>query len=285
MTPAEVASDDLAIEAAAHASIAVDAAGLTVRELDHIDDLGALSSVIDRVWRRDTPMIEHALLRAFASAGGYVVGAWADDELIGGAVAFLGDHDGRRVLHSHVAGFVDHEAGRGRGRALKLHQRAWCLARGIDLAVWTFDPLVRRNAWFNLQRLGVAAARYEANHYGSTRDDAINGSDESDRFVAHWHLLAPAVRQLAGGSRIEPDHELLEAAGAVDLIDETGRPTGRTGSTAFVLVPDDIVSLRGSDPPAAVRWRRATRDALVPRLAAGDRITGFTRTGRYVVAP
>jgi predicted GNAT superfamily acetyltransferase len=280
-----IARQELAAEAEAQADAALGTAGLTVRELDRMDELQALSDLIDRVWRRDTPMIEQGLLRAFAEAGGYVVGAFVSGDLVGGAVAFLGRHDGRDILHSHVAGFVDAEAGRGRGRALKLHQRSWCLARGIDLATWTFDPLVRRNAWFNLQRLGVVAARYESNYYGSLRDDAINGSDESDRFVAHWHLLAPAVRQLAGGSRIEPDHDLLAAAGAVDLIDDTGRPTDRTGSTAFVLVPDDIVALRGSDPSAAARWRRATRDALVPRLAAGDRITGFTRTGRYVVAP
>jgi len=272
-------------QAARQADGAIRGSGLTVREIGEMDDLLALSDVIDRVWRRETPMVEHGLLRAFAEAGGYIVGAWAGDALIGGAVAFLGSHDGTIVLHSHIAGILDAEAGNGRGRALKLHQRAWCLARGIDVVEWTFDPLIRRNAWFNLQRLGVAVERYEENYYGSLRDDAINGGDESDRFVVNWHLTAGAVRELAGGSRIEPDQELLEAAGAHDLVDDRGKPTGAAPSTAFVLVPDDIVAMRAADPDAAMRWRRSTRQALATRLAEGDRITGFTRSGRYVVAP
>lgn len=275
----------LATDAAQDAAAALAAADLTVRELDDMDSLHALSGVIDRVWRRSTPMIEHGLLRAFAEAENYVVGAWSGDALVGGAVAFLGTHGGGRVLHSHVAGLLDHEAGRGRGRALKLHQRAWCLARGITLVEWTFDPLVRRNAWFNLQRLGVAAVRYEENYYGSLRDDAINGVDESDRLVAHWHLNVGAACDLAAGGRLEPDEDLLTSSGALDMVDDTGAPTGSDPSTAFVLVPEDIVALRTADPALAARWRQSTRRALAPRLAAGDRITGFTRSGRYVVAP
>jgi len=272
-------------QAARQADDAIHSVGLTVREIGEMNDLLALSDVIDRVWRRETPMVEHGLLRAFAEAGGYVVGAWAGESLIGGAVAFLGGRDGVVVLHSHIAGFLDAEAGNGRGRALKLHQRAWCLARGIDVVEWTFDPLVRRNAWFNLQRLGVAIERYEVNYYGSLRDDAINGTDESDRFVVGWHLSAGAVRDLADGTRIEHDEALLEAAGAADLVSGDGELTDCTPSTAFVLVPDDIVAMRATDPDAAVRWRRSTRHALATRLGHGDRITGFTRSGRYVVAP
>ena len=51
--------------------------------------------------------------------------------------------------------------------------------------VWTFDPLVRRNALFNLARLGARTTRYEVDFYGPVRD-AINGEDDTDRLVVEW---------------------------------------------------------------------------------------------------
>ena len=56
---------------------------------------------------------------------------------------------------------------------------------GMAKIVWTFDPLVRRNAMFNLARLGARATRYEVDFYGPVRD-AINGEDETDRLVVEW---------------------------------------------------------------------------------------------------
>ena len=42
---------------------------------------------------------------------------------------------------------------------MKLHQRAWAAASGLTWITWTFDPLVRRNAWFNIEVLGAHVAR------------------------------------------------------------------------------------------------------------------------------
>ena len=49
----------------------------------------------------------------------------------------------------------------GIGLALKWHQRRWCLDRGIRTVEWTYDPLVARNGWFNLTKLGARAVAYE----------------------------------------------------------------------------------------------------------------------------
>ena len=46
--------------------------------------------------------------------------------------------------------------------ALKQHQRAWALSQGIREVTWTFDPLVRGNARFNLVKLGAVAVSYLA---------------------------------------------------------------------------------------------------------------------------
>ena len=51
----------------------------------------------------------------------------------------------------------------------------------------------------------------------------------------------------------------------------------------LIATPDDIVTLRSTDPAAVARWRRDTRTALTAALDAGRPIVGFTRNGEYVV--
>jgi predicted GNAT superfamily acetyltransferase len=54
--------------------------------------------------------------------------------------------------------------------------------------------------------------------------------------------------------------------------------------TVLVGVPADIEALRVTDPARAAAWRTALRDALVPLMASGARVTGFDRDGWYVVS-
>ena len=56
------------------------------------------------------------------------------------------------------------------GFVLKQHQRSWALERDIDTIEWTFDPLVRRNAYFNLTKLGARLVGYVDNFYGKLHD-------------------------------------------------------------------------------------------------------------------
>jgi hypothetical protein len=41
--------------------------------------------------------------------------------------------------------------------------------------------------------------------------------------------------------------------------------------------------MRASDSGLASSWRRAVRDVMAPLMAGGARITGFDKTGWYVV--
>ena len=78
-------------------------------------------------------------------------------------------------------------AGRAVGTAIKLHQRDWALAHGGTAITWTYDPLVARNAHFNLNRLGARPERYLLDVYGELRDD-LNRGDPSDRLLVRWSL-------------------------------------------------------------------------------------------------
>jgi predicted GNAT superfamily acetyltransferase len=283
----------LAATAAADALAAASAAEVEVRELHDPAELRLVQRLFEEIWRPapgNPPPVTAELLRALSHAGNYVAGAWAGKRLAGACMGFLsvpgGPHGGGRALHSHIAGVPPGTQRRGVGFALKLHQRAWALDRGLPLTVWTFDPLVARNAWFNLTKLGADASEYLADFYGPMTD-AINAGDASDRLLVDWRLEDPRVAAACAGSPAEPDPRALRAAGADVALDQDadGLPVaGRADAPVLLVrVPPDVERLRASDPAAASRWRHAVREVLGGLLAGGATVTGFARPGSYVV--
>jgi len=182
-------------------SLSVD---VDVREVDRIDDLVAIERLFASIWRtdRDRPPVNTEVLRALSHTGCYVAAAWEGEaRLVGASVGFLGAaaagagaaaRDGLH-LHSHITGVLPDAQGRHIGLALKLHQRQWCLDRGIEVVTWTFDPLVRRNAWFNLHRLGADVVEFHRDFYGAMTD-GINAGQASDRCVVRWSLPSAGPR-------------------------------------------------------------------------------------------
>ena len=279
------ALDDAVREATTQACAA---AGVTVRELSKTDDLAAVVALFAGVW--ETPVREFQLgtevLRALSHAGNYVAAAFDEKgEMVGASLAFLGMHGGLVDLHSHITAVVPHARG-GTGFALKQHQRAWSLARGVERVRWTFDPLVRRNAYFNLTKLGAEVVDYQPDFYGAM-GDSVNKGDHSDRCVAQWDLISERAVGAAAGDAAEPDLEALRVEGAIEVLsDHSGSPRIRTGEAQVLLcwVPEDIVALRRSDPELAGAWRLALRDTLGRALDGGYRATGMTRSGWFVLA-
>lgn len=277
-------SGDAAVQAAETAARAAD---VDVRTLSSLADLQAVFQLYAEIWRPDAnnPPITTELLRALTAAGNYVAGAFDGDEMVGACVGFFGA-PGERALHSHIAGVLGTTRGRNVGFALKVHQRAWSMARGVTNVAWTFDPLVRRNAYFNLVKLAASSAQYLTNFYGSMHD-AINGSDDSDRLLMHWTLDAAAVAAACTGTSTSADADAERANGAAVAlgISALGGPALGTvdAQRLLVAVPGDIEALRGSDPGCARDWRVAMREVLGVLLDDGTRVTGFDRAGWYVL--
>jgi len=274
---------DRAVQAADAAALA---AGVAVRELGDLADLAAVVDLYATIWGRGAnPPMTLELLRAFGKAGNYVGGAFLGDRLVGACVGFF-HAPAEDALHSHIAGVADDLAGRHVGFALKLHQRAWAMLRGVSEIAWTFDPLVSRNAYFNLVKLAALPDEYLPNFYGAMLD-TINGDDDSDRLLVRWQLRNPAVVAACEGlaARVVAADEI--AAGAVVALGrgpDGGPEAGRLdGATSLVAVPRDIAALRVADGALAQRWRLAVREALAALVADGARISGFDRAGWYVV--
>lgn len=275
---------DHAVQAADAAALA---AGVEVRELTDLRELEAAVRLYATIWGRDAnPPISVELMRAFAKAGNYVSGAFDGDRLVGSCVGFF-HAPAEDALHSHIAGVHRDVAGRHVGFALKLHQRAWALLRGVSEIAWTFDPLVSRNAYFNLAKLAAEPVEYLPNFYGAMLD-GINGVDDSDRLLVRWRLRDPAVVAACEGGRGPVTSATDElAAGAVVALGASaaGAPERGTqdGPVALVAVPPDIGAMRATDPSLAQAWRSGVREALASLVADGARVSGFDRSGWYVV--
>ncbi|HEY7007587.1 MAG TPA: hypothetical protein VH395_01525 [Jatrophihabitantaceae bacterium] len=283
-TAATLPAADAAVAAA---DAAARAAGVEVRELTTHHELDDVYRMYNEIWRPDptNPPVTSELLRALSKAGNYVSGAFDAGILVGACVGFFGAPvDG--ALHSHIAGVSTAARGRSVGFALKLHQRAWSLLRGVSVVAWTFDPLIRRNAYFNIVKLSATPAEYLPNFYGYMHD-AINGGDDSDRLLVRWKLDSAPVIAACSGSITGADADRERDNGAVVAlgIDADGMPESGTSDAAALLVavPPDIETLRTRDPDAAKQWRVAMRESLGVLLNDGARVTGFDRAGWYVL--
>lgn len=249
-------------------------AGVTIEDLQDATELVDVERLLATVWgtAESASPIPLDLLCGFAHAGGQVAAArdGATRELAGAAVAI--GAPGRPEAYSLIAAVRPASGRAGVGFALKQHQRAWSLERGCRTMRWTFDPLVRRNAWFNLGRLGALVVDYRPAFFGRMHD-ALNRGDLSDRLVVQWRLDEPAG---AGGVRpaADPRGDVLATApdGEAAVVEADG--------VRWVRTPPDVVALREVDLPAALAWRHLVRDHLAPPVAAGAAV-GFTRDGWY----
>jgi len=268
------------------ATAAARAARVLVRPVSSLAELTTLDRMLAGIWQDDAsgPLLSTELLRALAKSGNYVAGAFDGGTLVGAAVAFFAA-PGERELHSHIAGVSAAAAGRSVGFALKQHQRVWALQRGISTISWTFDPLVARNAYFNVVKLAARPIEYMPNFYGLMLD-TLNGDGDSDRLLVRWSLRDPAVAEACGRSG-EHRPDPVPVAGAVVAVgtaaDGSPEPGRLDGATSVVAVPRDITALRASDPALAAHWRRAVRDAMTGLLAQGAAVVGFDRARGYVL--
>jgi predicted GNAT superfamily acetyltransferase len=281
-----VTADPVLDEARRSADAAARAAGVSVRELAGIDELNRAVGLLAAIWgRTENPPMTVELLRAFSKAENYVAGAFDGDCLVGVCVGFF-HAPASDALHSHIAGVAAAATGRSVGFALKLHQRAWALLRGVSEVAWTFDPLVARNAYFNLAKLAARPVEYLPNFYGPMVD-AINGDQDTDRLLVRWRLRDPAVALAAsgaGGGAVAEDEIRRGAVRALNIAEDGSPLPGPLDSaTALVAVPRDIERLRVTDPALARRWRAAVREVLSGLVRGGGRIDGFDRAGWYVV--
>ncbi len=234
-------------------------------------------------------IVPYDIMRAIVHAGGTVLGAWDGDAPVGMALSIVGWGDVGAYHHSHLLAVLPAYRAAGVGMRLKLAQRVFVLAQGLDRMTWTFDPLESANAHLNIAKLGGTSDTYLPDFYGAM-PEALNAGLPSDRLLVAWHLRAPHVLgRLAtvavGGSSIGP----LTAPDAHDApfalrMDADGSPqpivTDSAARRIRIEIPADIQATKAASPAVACSWRTTTRAAFTDAFVAGYIVTDY-RAPRY----
>ena len=270
-----------AAEARRGADEAAASAGVRLELVTEEATAREMTATLGRVWNQPpgSDPLPPELAWAMAHAGNYVALARdAAGEVVAGAVGFRGADEQGAFLHSHIVGVLGSHQGSGVGLAVKQHQRAWALAAGLDRMTWTFDPLVARNAYFNVMKLGARISRYYVDFYGAM-GDGINAGDESDRCLVTWWLAAPVP---AGP---------VDPSDAVEVLsvgpDQRPVILDHPEKTRLWLasLPPDAVAVRRDNPGIALQWRLALRQVLGGALGDSRPVLAVTRTAGYLIGP
>jgi predicted GNAT superfamily acetyltransferase len=251
---------------------AASAAGVTLTPLITVEDADRINEVIDRTWGGQH--LDREVVRALAASGNVSWGASDGDRIVGFVLGWAGVDDRGLHVHSHMLASIPDSRHRGVGTALKFAQRAQALDQGIAWMRWTFDPLLARNAWLNVGKLGAVIDGFERDFYGSMQD-TLNQGERSDRALIAWDLRREP------GPRTPPD--------ADDLVrDADGAPVTSGSSDAGAMriaIPREYPELRASDPDRADGWRDAIASAFETCLRLGLVGVAFDRErSAYVFA-
>jgi predicted GNAT superfamily acetyltransferase len=168
-----------------------------IRPVASPSDLLACQEVQRRAWgvKEEGYLIPVATMAGAAHHGGLVLAAFAPSgEIVAFNFAFLGRSRGKVCLYSQLTGVIPAHQGSGLGRRLKLRQREFAKAEGLEEVVWAFDPFKAGNARFNLEILGATASEYVVDMYGPRTDELNSRLTQTDRLIAHWPVEPAADR-------------------------------------------------------------------------------------------
>lgn len=194
---------------------------ITIRECTSLETLEACVRLQREVFA--LPEIELSPVRHFIvtmHAGGFTLGAFHDDKLIGFNLSIPAILNGKKAFYSHMTAVDKDLQSYGIGAKLKWKQRETSLKRGVKYIKWTFQPVMARNAFFNFEKLGAVVCQYMPNFYGSDYEthgkQTGNSELDSDRLFAEWHLEDEKVNTLANGEKFNEQKEVVTKVLAIN---------------------------------------------------------------------
>jgi predicted GNAT superfamily acetyltransferase len=253
---------------------------MEIRKLRSPEEYRQAEEVQRAVWgfpdREIIPLNELVVMQKH---GGHVFAAFEKGKMASFCFGCPAYRDGKAYHYSRMLGTLPGRQDGGIGYAMKLKQREYVLEQGLDLVVWTFDPLQSRNAYFNLAKLGCVIREYTPNLYPESRS-RFNEGLESDRFTAEWWIASRRVKDALAGKLPADDLAAIPAALETRATEAGWREPTKLRATlrdpvVAVEIPDDIDALKQESLELARTWRAKTRAALAALLARGYVVRGF----------
>ncbi|MFD1387251.1 GNAT family N-acetyltransferase [Oceanobacillus oncorhynchi subsp. oncorhynchi] len=254
------------------------------KELKTMAEMEQMQELEGRIWGMAT-IPTHQTLTAVKN-GGIMVGAYADDQLVGFSYGFAGFDNGKSYLCSHMLGMDQAYRSQGIGKMLKQKQREIAIRKGYDMMKWTYDPLETRNAYLNLTKLNGMCNTYIENCYGNMQD-GFNKGLPSDRFEIHWHLKSPHVmeQQSVNTENATTLNTLTFNQEGLPVFTKEKEPLELTEYSYSVRVPKDFQGLKAASQELAMDWRLKTRELFQNLFEAGYaaiRLAPYENYGEYI---
>ena len=251
---------------------------ITFKQLKTLEDLNPCEDLQGAVWKfNKSDIIPPRFMRVLCKHGGFAMGAFDGDTMIGFVFGVPAIHYGRPSQHSHMLAVLPEYRNHNVGYQLKMAQREEALNRNIDLITWAFDPLQSKNAHLNINKLGVIACSYDINLYGETSSSKLHSGLGTDRLLAEWWLVSDKVKTI-----IDRDaHDAKKKPPAKGLsINETRHDEqgflipvdsdlSLTDDVLLLEIPADIDKMKTANIDAAHRWRELIQKAFLHYFNAG----------------
>ena len=235
-------------------------ATIVIRDIESLAEMREVEQLQREIWGVEDLEVYPALaLKPQKEVGAILIGAFAEERLVGFVFGFPGILNGETIIHSDMLGISAAYRSQNLGFLLKRAQREAAMALGVKRITWTFDPLQSRNAYLNFSKLGVIADRYYVDYYGVT--SSFLHRFGTDRLWVTWLLNSERVK-----SRMEQN----ASSRADDVI---------RAEDIVIEIPCEITSNHEL-------WREATRKAFTSAIETGYIVEEFLvsgNVGRYVL--
>lgn len=263
-----------------------------IKLLESPEDMSLVEDLQRAVWHgSETDIVPAHIFITAIHNGGLVIGAFLGEELVGFVFGFPGldfTPDGPRPKHcSHMMGIRPGHRDSGVGFALKRAQWQMVRKQGIDHITWTYDPLLSRNAYLNIARLGAVCCIYRRSEYGDMRD-GLNAGLPSDRFQVDWWVNTRRVERRLGRrarrplkledfSKAELQPLYTPQINASNLLQPPEHFAPLEGRLLLAEIPPDFGALKEADFALARDWRFFSREVFETAFARGYIVTDFVR--------
>lgn len=256
---------------------------ITIRTLHTATEMESAVELQKVYWGDNmADLVPANMLLSITRYGGHLHAAYDGESMVGLLIGFLGadihpddKHNAPESIYVMSKRMVVLPQYRGQkiGEKLKQAQGEFARNHNIQLVLWTFDPLLSRNAYLNLHKLGAIGQKYIKDYFGQ---DYQNPVLSADRLQVNWWVNHPSLN-----NRPEIDIANAPVVNSVSLSDEgllTPHEFRMVDSDVLRLeIPMEFIPLERINPDLGKGWRDTVRDAFTELLKADYLATDFAR--------
>lgn len=224
------------------------------------------------------------MLFTLSKTGGHVLGVYDEGQMIAVLIGLLATRAklDERINTENLAFYskrmvvLPEYRGLGIGEQLKWAQFRLACQQGIKQIIWTYDPLLSRNAHLNLRKLGCICDQYLVDYFGSDDSTGLAQGGISDRFQVVWDVESPSVlaRCNHNFSASTLDEYLAQKITVINRLEAVH--LAHDTSRLLVEIPLDFPTMLIENPSLATEWRIYTRKLFTQTLSK-FRVIDFVR--------